>query len=150
MTFENLVRIGSLEPHKSTPAEIGRLLSAGQRNLRDAAIKDISPETRFDVAYKVVMQSALAALIANGYRPVTSAPGHHATVIQSLPQTIGLANETRILLDKLRRMRNASDYSGEGISEEEAAACLRAGTALLRDVEEWLRKNRPDLMASGR
>lgn len=88
--------------------------------------------------------------MANGFRPLTSAPGHHATVIQSLPQTIGLAEDRRIVLDKLRRMRNAADYSGEGISEEEAGACLRAANALLRDVEEWLRKNRPELVASGR
>jgi hypothetical protein len=27
------------------------------------------------------MQSALAALLANGYRPDTKVPGHHQTVI---------------------------------------------------------------------
>lgn len=67
-------------------------------------------------------------------------------MIQSLPETIGLAEDRRILLDKLRRMRNAADYSGEGISEEEAAACLRAARALLEDVSAWLRKHRPDLI----
>jgi len=125
------------------------LLAAARRNLADAGIKEISTETRFDVAYKAVMQNALAALMASGYRPLTSVPGHHATVIQSLLETIGLQNDARILLDKLRRMRNASDYAGAGISEEEARACLRAARSLLNDVEEWLKKNHPVLIASG-
>src|SRR5690606_5794827 len=35
------------------------LLTAEQRNLRDAGVKSISPETRFDAAYKGIMQTAL-------------------------------------------------------------------------------------------
>jgi uncharacterized protein (UPF0332 family) len=144
MTLANLVG-RTLEKYQCTPEEVARLLAAARRNLVDAQIKGLSATTRFDVAYKSVVQSALAALMANGYRPLTSVPGHHATVIQSLPQTIGLTNERRILLDKLRRLRNANDYTGEGASEEEAGACLRAATSLVQDVEAWLENNPPHL-----
>lgn len=146
MTLENLAQIGKLKPHKTTREEAANLLVAVRRNLRDARHADISPESRFDIAYKAVMQRALIAVMANGFRPSTSEPGHHATVIQSLPKTISLSNEGVIVLDKLRKKRNLSDYSGEGIGEAEAAACARAAEDLAATVEQWLRAHRPALM----
>ena len=58
------------------------------------------------------MQCALVAMMASGYRPSTSAPGHHQTMIQSLPLTLGLDNDTWIVLDALRKKRNLNDYTG--------------------------------------
>lgn len=145
MTLENLLRIGKLKPHKTTREEIVRLLAAMRRNLKDAHNVEISPESRFDIAYKAIMQCALVAMMANGYRPSTNEPGHHATVVQSLPTTIGLANERMIVLDQLRKKRNLSDYSGAGVTEEEAAACVRAAEALASTVEKWLRAKHADL-----
>lgn len=142
MTLENLARIGKLKPHSPTRDEIARLIAAAQRNLRDARVAGISAETRFDVAYKAVMQCGLAALMANGFRPSTSEPGHHATVIQSLTITIDLPSERCVVLDKLRRLRNLSDYSGADISEEEAAACIRSAQVVLATLEAWLRSAR--------
>jgi hypothetical protein len=69
-----------------------------------------------------------------------------ATVIQSLPKTIGLPNERMMVLDQLRKKRNLSDYSGVGIAEEVAAACVRAAEDLATTVEKLLRANRSDLM----
>jgi len=34
-------------------------------------------------------------------------------LIQSLPLTLGLQNEVWVVLDALRRKRNASDYTGD-------------------------------------
>jgi hypothetical protein len=58
------------------------------------------------------MQCALVAMLASGFRPSTNALGHHQTMIQSLPLTIGLANDRWILLDALRKKRNQNDYAG--------------------------------------
>jgi hypothetical protein len=138
MTLENLVKTHQLKPHQTNPDEVGRLLTAARRNLRDARIAELSATTRFDVAYKAVMQCSLLAAMVAGFRPSTSMPGHHATVIQTLSVTLGLPGEHVIVLDALRRKRNLSDYSGDGVSEEEAAACLRAAETLLHDVEIWL------------
>jgi hypothetical protein len=68
VSLENLLKIGQLKPHASEAAEIERLLIAARRNLGDARVTRISPETRFDAAYKAIMQSALAA------RSCSSAP----------------------------------------------------------------------------
>ena len=146
MSLENLLKIGQLKEHPPDAAEIERLLAAAERNLKDAGVKTISPETRFDAAYKCVMQSALAALMMNGYRPDTNRTGHHVTVVQSLNLTIGLAPRRIIVLDALRRKRNVSDYSGADIDDSSVENCIEEARLLLKDVIEWRKKNRPELV----
>jgi hypothetical protein len=126
MTLENLARIGKPRSHETNRTEAGKLLAAARRNLADARVKQVSSETRFDAAYKAAMQCALVALMANGFRPSSNEPGHHATLLQTLPKTLGLSDDTWIVLDKLRRIRNSSDYTGQEVSEQETAACVRA------------------------
>ena len=98
MSLQNLLKIGQLKEHPPDAAEVQRLLAAAARNIADARVTTISPETRFDAAYKAVMQAALAALMAHGYRP-----GHHVTVVQGLTLTIGLAPARVTVIDTLRR-----------------------------------------------
>ena len=69
MTLQNLAKIGQLKPHAPAAAEIQRLLIAVKRNLADAAQRGNSDETRFDCAYKAIMQCALTSMLASGYRP---------------------------------------------------------------------------------
>ena len=101
VTLRNLLKIGQLKEHVASAEEIARLLAAAQRNLRDAHVKDISAETRFDAAYKTITQSALAASMMHGYRPDTNRPGHHMTAIQSTPLTLGLSAKRAVVLDAL-------------------------------------------------
>ena len=75
MTLQNLLRIGRLKAHTVTALEIRQLLAAVERNLADAAVAQVSDETRFDAAYKAVMQCALAAMLAAGYRPPPASRG---------------------------------------------------------------------------
>ena len=150
MSLENLLKIGQLKEHPPDALEIQRLLAAAERNLTDARVTTISPETRFDAAYKAIMQAALAALMAHGYRPDTKRPGHHMTVVQGLPLTIGLASSRTTVLDTLRRKRNVSDYTGEDIDESSAEHCIAEAEKLLRDVRAWLKKNRPHLLVTPR
>src|SRR3989338_6776980 len=118
MTLANLLKIGRLKTHASNGAEIRRLLAAAARNLADAWVEVVSDETRFDAAYKTIMQVALAAMLASGYRPSTSEPGHHQTLIQSLPLTVGLASDAWVVIDALRSKRNAADYLGDPVEAE--------------------------------
>lgn len=134
MSLENLLKIGLLKEHPPDGAEIQRLLAAAERNLADARVTAISPETRFDAAYKAIMQSALAALMAHGYRPDTKRPGHHVTVVQGLPLTIGLPAARVHVLDTLRRQRNVSDYTGEDIDDSSAEHCIVEADRVLKDV----------------
>lgn len=112
MGLDNLVGV-NLEKVAPDAATIKRLLAAAQRNIKDAQVQEISDENRFDAAYKAIMQLANAALQANGFRTLTSKPGHHMTMIQSLGQTVGADKHTVIVLDALRKQRNVADYSDD-------------------------------------
>ena len=144
--MDNLVGI-SLEKIEPDAASIAKLLSAAKRNFVDAQVKVVSAENRFDAAYKAIMQLANAALQANGYRTLTSKPGHHITMIQTLGQTIGLDKQTIIVLDKLRKQRNVADYSGDTVPESAAAECLDYAKRLLNDVSKWLSDNKASLIS---
>lgn len=130
--MQNLQAIGRLKVHQPTPDELRRLLAAAERNLKDAGVDAISDETRFDAAYKAIMQCALVGMMASGYRPSTSEPGHHQTLIQALGQTLGVKPESWVVLDALRRRRNANDYTGDGVTPDMVAECVAQAAALLR------------------
>jgi hypothetical protein len=125
---------------------VQRLLAAIRRNLTDAAATNISAETRFDAAYKAVMQCALVAMLAAGYRPAANEPGHHQTMIQSLPLTLGVANEVWVVLDALRRQRNANDYTGQPITAAAVAECLAQAKTLEKTLLGHLRDQHPQLL----
>jgi hypothetical protein len=145
-----LLKIGQLKEHAPDADEIRRLIAAAERNLADSRVTTISAETRFDAAYKTIMQAALVALMAHGYRPDTKRPGHHATVVQGLSLTIGLVAPRVMVLDTLRRQRNASDYTGEYVDDSSTEHCIAEAERLLHDVRAWLGKNRPDLLDAKR
>jgi hypothetical protein len=146
MTLENLSSIGRLHPHEPAQVEIRRLLSSAEASIADARRMENSAATRFDVAYKAIMQCALAALMANGFRPSTSEPGHQQTTIQTLPKTIGLARERMTVLDGFRKARNLSDYEGEPVEDAKVRECIEWASSLLQEVRTWLRAHRPDLL----
>lgn len=100
----------------------------------------ICADTRFDVAYKAIMQCAIAALAANGYRTAHSQPGHHQTAIQSLGKTIGTDSGLTILLDSFRKKRNLSDYSGDPIEETTAEECTKVARTLLTNTRTAVEK----------
>jgi hypothetical protein len=140
------LKIGRLKTHEPNAAEVQRLLAAIRRNLTDAAATNISAETRFDAAYKAVMQCALVAMLAAGYRPAANEPGHHQTMIQSLPLTLGVANEVWVVLDALRRQRNANDYTGQPITAAAVAECLAQAKTLEKTLLGHLRDQHPQLL----
>jgi hypothetical protein len=137
MTLDNL--IGKLlERIEPDSAAIQRLLEAARRNIKDAEIAGLSNETRFDTGYKAIMQLANAALQASGFRTLTSKPGHHQTLIQSLVKTVGIETDRMIVLDALRKQRNITDYSGDLVEDAAVAECLIQARYLLKTVTAWL------------
>ena len=80
MTLKNLLGI-SLDATAPDKAQAARLMAAALRNIADAQLQGLSAENRFDAAYKAIMQASMVALNANGYRTLTSKPGHHQTAI---------------------------------------------------------------------
>ena len=146
MSLDNLVRTGQLKLHEPAAGEIQRLLASAERNLKDARVTGISDETRFDTGYKAIMQCALVALMASGYRPATSVPGHHQTMIASLSLTLVVPKEEWLVLDALRRKRNVNDYSGDPIDSESVRECVARAEALLARTRQWLSAHHAELI----
>lgn len=145
MNLSELVgkKVEKITPHQVT---IKRLLAAAERNIVDSKVTAVSAENRFDSGYKAIMQIANAALQANGYRTLTSRPGHHYTMIQVLPETIGIDSETVIILDAMRKQRNIADYSGDIVPESAVKECINQAEKLLRNFKKWLTANYPELL----
>ena len=146
MTLENLLAIQRLQLFDVTPDGLQRLLASAERNLTDARLPELSADNRFDTAYKAIMQCAMIGLWANGYRTSTSQPGHHQTALQTLPKTMGVAQDIVIVLDALRKQRNLNDYEGDPISDAAVTECLAQAKALLAHTRQWLQAHRPDLL----
>ena len=141
MSLDNLTG-KTLERITPDSAGINRLINAAQRNIVDAKIAQLSAEGRFDAAYRAIMQLANAALQACGYRTLTSVPGHHQTMIQSLVKTVGIERETIIVLDTMRKQRNVADYSGDLIPESTVKECIEQAEALFLKVSAWLQERK--------
>jgi hypothetical protein len=143
MTLQNLLAIHRLQAHTPEAGAMRKLLEAARRNLADARVAQISADNRFDAAYKCIMQCAMLGLWGNGYHTATSQPGHHQTAIQSLGLTMAVPQADIIVLDALRRQRNASDYEGDPVSAATLNSCLEEAAKLLARTEKWLKKKNP-------
>ena len=71
-----------------------------------------------------------------------------ATVGQSL--TLDVSNDGWLVLDALRKKRNANDYLGDLIERESMFECIRQADSLLARTRKWLAEHRPDLMDGGK
>lgn len=147
MTLENLLAIHRLQAFDATPDGVQRLLASAGRNLADARLVGLSADNRFDAAYKAIMQCAMIGLWARGFRTATSQPGHHQTAPQALPKTMGLAPDTVIVLDALRKQRNLNDYAGDPVTDAAVDECLAQAEALIAHTRQWLASHRPELLA---
>ena len=146
MTLANLFKINRLQEFVPSAEGIQLLLEAAARNLKDAHLAGLSTDNRFDAAYKTIMQCAMIGLWANGYRTSTNQPGHHQTVLQALPLTLGLPADSVIIFDALRKQRNVNDYEGDPVTEAAVTECVRQAENLLSHTKQWLKKNKPELL----
>jgi hypothetical protein len=131
-----LARIGKLKAHAADKVEIARLLESAERALNDAAITAMSSDTRLKIAYGAIVQAALAALFAKGYRPTTSEPGHHQLLVQVLALTMKLPAERIQVLDAYRKARNQAEYRGIPVSDAIARECLEDARRLVAEVRQ--------------
>jgi uncharacterized protein (UPF0332 family) len=136
----------TLEKIKLDAAGIKKLLAAAKRNIADAHVTEVSTENRFDAGYKAIMQLANAVLQANGYRTLTSKPGHHIAMIQSFGNILKLDKKTIAILDTLRKQRNLADYSGDSVPESSVKECIARAEDLFQITNRWLAENKPELL----
>lgn len=132
--LDNLVRIGKLKAEPPEQSELAGLVRSGTARLTDAARPDLSPESRFDLAYNAAHAFSLAALRWHGYRS-----DNRYLVFQSLAHTLKLPAAQWRVLDDAHRKRNLAEYEGDiDIDQALLDALLRVTNDVARRVRSLL------------
>ena len=79
MSFEDWVKNGWLEVHKSSKEEIANLLGIVERDLKDSKAKDVSNDWRFAIAYNAALQAPRPPLL----RPAIARRGRVTITVSS-------------------------------------------------------------------
>jgi hypothetical protein len=149
MTWKELLEENRVAAHVASKQEVDDLRGAVDRNLRDAAIAQLSTDNRFGLAYEAALLLAKIAIACAGYR--VKGQGAHQTTFAALPLAVGpeLA-AAAAYLDRCRRKRNEISYDCAGlVSETEAAEIFSQTQALQRAVERWIATAHPALRRKG-
>ena len=147
MRFERLVNEGRIQPHSTNPQEVRGMVRAARRDLRDAAVRSVSADRRFAVAYQVALGAARIVMFAEGYRP--TGEGQHAAAFDFLAQMADAKLSAPAgYFDRCRVRRHRIDYDQVNVvSETEADQLLSEATGFLDAVLAWLRRSHPALGA---
>ena len=124
-----LAEAGHLQREPPSREEIEGLVRHATARLADAHREELSPESRFDLAYNAAHALALAALRRRGYRT-----GKRYFVFLALPHTLGTPAATWRLLAKCHELRNRAEYEGLGEIDATLLAGLLAATDELLDA----------------
>ena len=95
-------------------------------------MKELSLESRFDLAYNAAHVLSLAALRYRGYRSES-----RYLVFQCLQHTINLPKEQWRVLDQVHRKRNLAEYEGDvDVDEQLVEALMRVTREVAERVKE--------------
>jgi len=134
-----------VERHETSKEELADLRSAVKRNLRDAAIPQLSADNRFGLAYEAALLLAKMAIACAGYR--VKGQGAHHTTFAALKLVLGAEiNQTANYLERCRRKRNKLSYDAAGVAtDQDATEILAAAAALEETVDKWIAENHPQV-----
>lgn len=136
-----------LTTHKPTPEQIYNLWMLADRDIRDASVKDVSVDWRFNIAYNAALQLCTLLLNAQGYAPAKGQLAHYR-VLQSIRFTLPHRADDADYLDGCRNLRNKLEYDRTNFaSATEAAELLRYAAELRDETLAWLRERHPKLAA---
>lgn len=146
MSLKQWAANGWLREHTSSRKEIAGLLSIVDRDLMDAAKRDLSPDWRFGIAYNAALKLCTILVHASGYRPERAL--QHYRTLQALPLVLGDARKRDAdYLDACRIKRNTVEYDMAGAATDaDADELLKFATSLRKDVLTWLKGNHPRLL----
>jgi len=121
-------------------------MSIVDRDLEDAARKELSADWRFGIAYNATLKLCTILVHASGYRPERTL--QHYRTLQALPVILGEGRkDDASYLDACRIKRNTVEYDMAGAATDaDARELLEFCRKLRRDVLFWLKQNHPGLL----
>jgi len=147
MSLESYRQNGWLNSHQSSPDEIKNLLGIADTKISDYnKAKELSADSRLNLAHNAIMASATAILAAAGYK-VARGGGEHYRTIEALEFTIDPEGKLIRRLDAFRKKRNQSSYEVSGsVSDMEAASGFALALQLRAEAETWIKRHHPKLL----
>jgi secreted Zn-dependent insulinase-like peptidase len=143
MTWEDLLRQRRVQQLPPDRAEFDALREVVERNLRDAAIPELSSDARAGLSYDAARSAANMAVRAEGYR--VRGLRSHETTFEALSIIGAPLAQYADDFQVLRIKRNALTYVTAGeTSDAEAVEALGRARELIADVIIWL-ADRSDL-----
>ena len=114
MTWDEFLKAGRAERHRTSKLELDGIRAVARRNLADAVAVVISADTRFACAYEAALGLATMAIACAGYR--VKGPGHHMTTFEALPLAMEGKEtaEDAEYFNACRRLRNELSMEGGG------------------------------------
>jgi len=145
MSLDGMFRRGELERLPPTVWEIPALRRTINRRIEDAANRTNHPETRLEQAYTAIRNCALAALRAEGARPVRGA-GQHVHIVESLRFTVGVDAERLAYYHTLRSLHHRGLYEGfTDVSQSQAEEAVEEASWLQSRLATWLTNHHAEL-----
>jgi hypothetical protein len=146
--LQQLLQTRRLHRHQTSRNELDELRAVVDRDLKDAAIEQLSADRRFAVAYNAVQQLAKMVLACEGYRVSTSQAGHHATTFEAVGYVLDSAHQPLLdYFDTCRQKRNQVNYDHAGLtSDAEAVELVERAGEFRTIVEEWILQNHPQFV----
>ena len=87
MSWQQLIASRRVQPHTTHAQELQGLRAVVARDLKDAALPELSIDRRFTIAYNAVLQLATMVIACSGYR--VRGIGHHHTTFKALELAMG-------------------------------------------------------------
>lgn len=146
MTLKQWAANGWLKAHRTSREEIRALLGIAERDLKDAEA-DISPDSRFRLAYNAALSICGILLYAEGYAPEKESLRHYRT-LAALPLVLGREKEKDArYLDACRIKRSKAEYDYAGVAGSgEARELVNFARDLREEVVAWLKIRHPELL----
>jgi hypothetical protein len=147
MTWSELEKQKRIAKEPTTKSEIDALRALAARNLKDAALPQLSSDGRFSMAYNAARTLATVSIRASGYR-VKQVGGAHYNTFFALTAAMGAAYDTlATYLDGCRQSRNDLSYGAASVvSDSDADELLKKATEFRESIEVWLRTKHPTLI----
>jgi len=144
MSWQQLLASRRVQPHTTHTQELQGLRTVVARDLKDAALPNLSTDRRFAIAYNAILQLATMVIACTGYR--VRGVGHHLTTFEALELAIGSSITAHaVYFDTCRRKRNLVDYDvANVITETEARELLEKTHEFHQLVEVWITQHYPE------
>lgn len=142
-TISELLASGRVERIAADEAEAAALCVHARAHVASAAaILDQDPAGAYQLAYDAARKAVSADMAANDYRTKSDRPGAHAAAVAYAEEALAGSASPESLsgFDRMRRLRNRSEYGAVTLGRTQVEADLTRARAIVQAVEDRLRR----------